>query len=125
MHDKSKCGHPIKILRQDNAKENVAAVKMACGKDWKLEFKAEFKVRKTSQQNSIVETAFTVIAVQARSMMNVAQVPDKIRFKLWAETVMKASYLNNLTVVTINGEKKTQWEHAGHELPQWTKHLCT
>ena len=29
MHGKSKCGYLIKILRQDNAKENVATVKMA------------------------------------------------------------------------------------------------
>jgi DNA-binding protein YbaB len=55
----------------------------------------------------IAEMAFTVIAAQAQSMMNAAQLPDELRFKLWAETVMTATYLNNLVIVTLNGEKKT------------------
>jgi hypothetical protein len=85
MHGELMQGHPIMILRQNNTKENVAAIKMAQGKDWKIVFKAEFTAWKTPQQNLIAETAFTVIAVQAQSMMNAAQLPDKLRFKLWAE----------------------------------------
>jgi hypothetical protein len=37
-HSKALQGHPIHILRQDNAGENVKLVKIARGKDWKLEF---------------------------------------------------------------------------------------
>jgi hypothetical protein len=107
MHGESMQGHPLKILRRDNAKENVAAIKMAQGKDWKIVFKAEFNARKTPQQNSIAETVFMVIAAQAQSMMNAAQLFDKLRFKLWAETVMTTTYLNNLVIVTLNREKKT------------------
>ncbi len=107
MHGELMQGHPIKILRQDNVKENVAAIKMARGKDWKIVFKAEFTVQKTPQQNLIAEMAFTVIAVQAQSMMNAAQLPNKLRFKLWAETGMTATYLNNVVIITLNGEKKT------------------
>ncbi len=77
MHGELMQGHPIKILRQDNAKENVAAINMAQGKDWKIVFKAEFTVQKTPQQNLIAETAFMVIAAQAQSMMNAAQLPHK------------------------------------------------
>jgi hypothetical protein len=88
-------------------KEIVAAIKMAQEKDWKIVFKAEFTVQKTPQQNSIAEMAFMVIAAQAQSMMNAAQLPDRLRFKLRAETVTTASYLNNLVMVTLNGEKKT------------------
>jgi hypothetical protein len=33
MHAKEKQGYPIKILRQDNAKENIAAIKLARGED--------------------------------------------------------------------------------------------
>ncbi len=106
LHGKSMRGNPIKILRQDNAKENVAAIKMARGKDWKLGFKAEFTAR-TPQQNLIAESAFTVIATQVQSMMNAAQLPNELRFKSWAETVMTATYLNNSVIATINGEKKT------------------
>jgi hypothetical protein len=125
MHGELMQGHPNKILRQDNAKENVAAIKMAQEKHWKIVFKAEFTARKTPQQNLIAEMVFTVIAAHARSMMNTVQLPDKLRFKLWAETVMTATYLNNLVIVTLNREKKTQWEHARFKLPLWIKNLCT
>ncbi len=105
MQEELMQGHLIKILRQDNAKENVAVIKMAQGKDWKIVFKAEFTAQKTPQQNLIAEMAFTVISAQLQSMMNAAQLPDELRFKLWAETVMTATYLNNLVIVTHNGEK--------------------
>jgi hypothetical protein len=80
---------------------------MVQGKDWKIVFKAEFTARKTPQQNSIAEMAFAFITAQAQSMMNAAQLPNELRFKLWAETVMTATYLNILVSVTLNREKKT------------------
>jgi hypothetical protein len=70
MHSEAARGHPILILRQDNAKENLALIKMAKSQMWKLTFKDELTARKMPQQNSKAETAFTVIAAQARSMMN-------------------------------------------------------
>ncbi len=82
MHSEAARGHPILILRQDNAKENLVLIKMAKSQAWKLTFKEELKARKTPQQNSKTETAFTVTAAQARSMMNAAQLSDKDRFKL-------------------------------------------
>ncbi len=42
MHGKLMQGHPLKILKQDNSKENVAAIKMTQGKDQKIVSKAEF-----------------------------------------------------------------------------------
>ena len=57
--------------------------------------------------------------------MNAAQIPEIMRFKLWAETVMMATNLNNLVVVTVNGVAKMRWEHAGYELPKWCKSLRT
>ncbi len=125
MHVKEKQGYPIKILQQDNAKENIAAIKLARGKDWKIVFKAEFTAQKTPQQNLVIQTGFTVLAAQARSMMNAAQSPDELRFKLWAETVMTATYLNNLVLVTVQGETRTRWEHADFKLPLWSKNLRT
>ncbi len=102
MHGEKECGYPIKILRQDNPKENVGMIKMAKGKDWKLTFLVELTARNTPQQNSKAETAFTVIAAQARSMLIAAQIPDKERFKLWPEVVMTATFLNNLVPVILN-----------------------
>jgi hypothetical protein len=82
MHSKAARGCPILILRQDNAKENLALIKMAKSQAWKLTFKEELTARKTPQQNSKAETAFTVIAAQARSMRNAAQLSEKDKFKL-------------------------------------------
>jgi hypothetical protein len=42
MHLEAERGHPIQILRQDNAGENIKLVKMAKGKDWKLDFAVEY-----------------------------------------------------------------------------------
>ncbi len=49
MHSKAEHGHPIQILRQDNAGKNVKLVKTAKGKDWKLDFIVEYTARKTPQ----------------------------------------------------------------------------
>jgi hypothetical protein len=124
MHSETKQGYPIKILCQDNAGENVKLVKMAKGKDWKLSFVVEYTAGKTSQQNSLAEMSFTVIAVQARSMMIVGQIPNNERFKLWPEAVVTATNLNNLMPVTFGDITKTRWEHAGYQIPAWTKNLC-
>jgi hypothetical protein len=123
MHSEKERGHPIQILRQDNAKENVAPIKIAKGKDWMLAFKVQFTARKTLQQNSKAKMAFKVIVAQARSMLILAQVPDLQQFRLWPEVVMTATFLNNLVTVILNGERKARWEHAGHKLPVWVKNL--
>ncbi len=110
---------------QDNAGENVKLVKMAKGKDWKLDFAVEYTARKTPQQNLHAETSFTVIAAQARSMLIAGQIPNTERFKLWPEAVVTATNLNNLMPVTIGDVTKTCWDHAGYEILLWTKNLCT
>jgi hypothetical protein len=69
MHSKKERGFPIQILRQDNAKEILALIKAAKGKDWKLTIAVELTARNTLQQKLKVKMAFTVIAAQARSML--------------------------------------------------------
>jgi hypothetical protein len=125
MFTEIKQGHPIQVLRQDNAGEKVKFVKTAKGMDWKLDFEPEFTARKTSQQNSHAETSFTVIVAQARLMMVAVQIPDDKRFKLWSEVVVTATFLNNLLPVTIGDVTQTGWEHARYQLPILAKNLCT
>ncbi len=62
---------------------------------------------KTSQQNSYVELAFTVIMVKTRVMMNAAQIPKSDHFKMWSEATMTVTVLDNLIPVTWKGETKT------------------
>jgi hypothetical protein len=52
MHSKKKRGCPSQILRQDNAKENLALIKEAKGKDWKLTIAVELTARNMPQRNS-------------------------------------------------------------------------
>ncbi len=92
---------------------------------WKLGFAVEYTAQKTPQQNLHVETSFTVIAAQARSMLIAGQIPNTERFKLWPELVVTATNLNNLMSVTIGNVTKTCWEHAEYKVPSWTKNLCT
>ncbi len=47
MHLEAEQGYSIQILHQDNAGENVELVKIAKGKDWKLDFVVEYTARKT------------------------------------------------------------------------------
>ncbi len=71
-------------------------VKSAKGKNWKINFVAEFTARKTPQQNLHAKTLVTIIAAQARLMMVAAQIPDAERLKLWPEVAVTCTFLNNL-----------------------------
>jgi len=75
MQQEKSCGHPILIIRQDNASKNKKLVTLAHSKEWKLETIFENTACKTPQQNSYVELAFTVIALKTRAVMNAAQIP--------------------------------------------------
>jgi hypothetical protein len=66
-----------------------------------------------------------VLAVKARAMLSAAQVPKEECYKLWRETVVTATALDNLIPVMWNGETKTRYEHAGHDVPTFVKHLRT
>ena len=98
---------------------------LAQSKDWKLEAIFENTARKTPQQNSYAELAFTVIAAKTRAIMNAAQIPKGERFKLWSEAATTVTALDNLIPVTWNGKTLTRYEHAGHEIPKFVKHLRT
>jgi hypothetical protein len=123
MHSKALQGHPIQVLHQDNAGENVKLVKVAKGKNWKLEFEVKYTARKMPQQNLHAETSFIIIAAQARCMMIAGQILDTEQFELWPEAVKTATHLNNLMPVTIGCVTQTCWEHTGYKVPKWTKNL--
>ena len=113
-------GHPISIIRQDNAGMNKKLVTLAHSQEWKLATTFE-NTRKTLQQNSLAENAFTAIASKTRALMNAAQIPKSERFKLWSEAATTVTALDNLILVTWNGITKTQYEHAGFGIPKFVK----
>ncbi len=105
-------GHPILIIRQDNAGENKKLVTLAHLQEWKLETIFENTARKTPQQNSYAKLAFTVITLKTRAVINAAQIPKSELFKLWSEAATTATALDNLILVTWNGMTKTRYKHA-------------
>ncbi len=56
-------------------------VKMARGKNRKLEFEVKYTARKTPQQNLHAEISFTIIVAQTRCMMIAGQLLDTEWFK--------------------------------------------
>jgi hypothetical protein len=66
-----------------------------------------------------------VLEAKARAMLSAAQVPKDEHHKLWGETVMTVTALDNLIPVTWNEETKTRYEHAGYNIPKFVKHLST
>jgi hypothetical protein len=98
---------------------------LAHSKEWKLDTSVKNTACKTPQQNSKAETGFAVIAAKARAMLSAAQIPREERHKMWGEAAKKSTALNNLIAVTINGETKTRYEHAGLQIPLFVKHLRT
>ena len=119
------CGRIAATNVKKGGKKSGGGDSTAKGKDWKLSFKTEWTARNTPQQNTKLETAFTVITAQARSMLIEAQIPDGEHFKLWQEAPVTTTFLNNLVWVTVNGETKTRWDYAGHKIPLWVKSLRT
>jgi hypothetical protein len=103
MQQEKSRGHPILIIRQDNAGKNKKLVMLAHSQEWKLETNFENTAHKTPQQNSYAELAFTVIALKTRVMMNAAQIPKSERFKLWSQAATAVTALDNLIPVTWIG----------------------
>ncbi len=126
MQQEKSHGHPISIIRQDNAGENKKLIMLAHSKEWKWKLETPFEntARKTPQQNSLAENAFTRIASKTRAVMNAAQIPKSERFKLWGEAATTVT-LDNRIPVTWNGITKTRYEHVGYEIPKLVKYLRT
>jgi hypothetical protein len=125
MQQEMSRGYLISIIRQDNAGENKKLVTLAHLQEWKLATTFENTARKTPQQNSLAENAFTAIALKTRAVMNAAQIPKSERFKLWGEAASTVTTLDNLIPVTWNGLTKTRYEHAGFKIPKFVKYLRT
>jgi hypothetical protein len=61
MRSEALQGHPIQVLRQDNAGENIELVKTAKSKNRKLEFEVKYTARKTPQHDLHAETLLSII----------------------------------------------------------------
>jgi hypothetical protein len=118
-------GNQVKYVRCDNAGENKTLQKRANGVDWKLNITFEFTPRDTPQHNHLAELALASIANKGRALMSAANVPTKIRYKVWVKAFQHATDMDGLIVTTIDGKTATRYEHWCGRLPKWVKHLRT
>ncbi len=123
MENENVQGHQIAIIMQDNAGKNKKLMTLARSKDWKHETIFKNTPRKTPQQILYTDLAFTVLVAKTRAMLSAAQALKEQHYKLWGETVVTATALDNLIPVMRNGETKTRYEHVGHNIPTLVKHL--
>ena len=113
----------VKHLRQDNAGKNLALAKSMGSVEWKMKTKIEYTARDTPQQNHMMELGFTTIAARTRATMNRANIPTEMRYKLFGEIANTVAKVDMLTVITLNGEKKTRYENYQGTLPEFANHL--
>ena len=100
-------------------------MKRADSKDWKLGINFEFTARGTPQQNSLAEVSFKTIMNKGRALMNAANLPEKMRYKLFMDAIKTATLLDGMVVIELNEEAKTRFEHYLGKLPNFTKYLRT
>jgi len=98
----------VKIIRLDNAGENKALKRRCQSKDWKLNLQFEFTARDTPQQNSRAEVGFATIANRGRALMVAANIPDKIKFRIYSEAMKTATLLDGLMVIGLDGKEATR-----------------
>jgi hypothetical protein len=57
--------------------------------------------------------------------MSAANVPMKIRYKVWIKAFQHAIELDGLVVTEIDGNTATRYEHWNGKVPKWMKHMRT
>lgn len=116
-------GRAVKIVRCDNAGENLLLEQTANGRNWKLGIMFEYTGRDTPQRNALAEVGFATIMARVRAMLSAANLQIEVRYRVVNECIMMATILDGLTVVDIEGKKATRYEHEIKTVPKCLKHL--
>ena len=114
---------PIKYVRCDNAGENKSLQARADSSDWKLGLTFEYTARDTPQQNHLAELAFATLANRGRAMMHAANIPIKLRYKVFKEAFQTATLMDGLDVINIDGKEDTRYKHRFGSNPAFADHL--
>ena len=119
---KKRTGVDIKIIRCDNAGENKELQK-AIDQDSELNIDFEYTAPYTPQQNK-VERKFATFHGRVRAVLNGAELPSRIRTKLWAEAANHATQVDSILVKP--GETESAYKKFYGDDPEWAKgHLRT
>ena len=93
---KSKHGIVVRIVRCDNAGENLA-LQRACEKEG-LGVRFELTAPSTPQQNGKVEREFATLYGGMRAMLHSSNINGTFRRQLWAEVALTATELDQIHV---------------------------
>jgi hypothetical protein len=115
--------NPVKYVRCDNAGENWTLQKRANSVDWKLNLTFEFTPRDTPQHNHPAELGLASIASKGRSLMSAANIPMRVRYKVWVKVFQHATDMDGLVIAKINDKVATRYEHWCGKIPKWVNHL--
>jgi hypothetical protein len=125
LHRWKQSGKGVEIIRLDNAGENKLLQQRSQSADWKLGAKFEFTARDTPQQNHLAELGFAHLANYGRPLMARANVPMKIRYKVFTKAFKTATSLDGLTVIQIGNKEATRYEHWCGKNPDFSEYLRT
>ena len=115
---------PVRIIRCDNAGENLKLEQRLKSNDWKMgEIKFEYTARATPQQNAKVEKGFETLVNRGRAMLVAANIPENRRYMFAKEAFKTANRLDDLCVVEYKGETKSRVEHWNEKKPRYAKNL--
>jgi hypothetical protein len=118
-------GNPVKYVRCDNAGENRSLQKRANSVDWKLNLTFKFTPRDTPQHNHLAELGLASILSKGRARMSAANIPMKVRYKVWFKAFQHATDMDGLVITKINDKVATRYEHWCGKLPKCVNHLRT
>jgi hypothetical protein len=118
-------GHKVEVVRMDNGGENIKLESRAKSKDWQLGIVFEKTARDTPQQNSLAKIGLTVIANKARTLMAQANIPQRIKYKIFREAYKTAAILDEYVVIKRHSIEDTRYVHWCGANPNFTNHLHT
>jgi hypothetical protein len=93
--------------------------------DWKLNLKFKITAPNTRQQNHLVELGFATLANRGRAMMNQANLPLNVCYKVFKEAFTTVTYLDGLMLVKVQGKDATRYIHFFGANPKFADHLRT
>jgi transposase InsO family protein len=103
--------HEIKIIRCDNAGENVRHIQDIARENGLL---MEFTSPYTPQMNGVAERRIAVLKLRSQAMLNQADLEQKLRNKLWTEAVRCSNLMENITATSARSESHLNFGLESH-----------
>jgi hypothetical protein len=80
-----------------------------------LNIQYEIRARDTPQQIHLVELGFATLANRGRALMNQANLPLAVRYKVFKEAFRTATQFDGLMAIKVDGKAATRYVHFSLE----------